>query len=174
MQAGTASPDVLWVRKQKSLSLSQVSGSSLPFLPCGDEWVSEKSFLQLLTPAVRMETNAGLGQVIDVVPSRTRLDVYRGIPEAAVAIEAGAGLARDDAVRLSRVAAVEPDGSMGPAVVLGDAEGRHGIASHASEAIPLAVDLTVARGLAVGAIYLMICVPPGLVQADVGRAGVQG
>lgn len=63
---------------------------------------------------------------------------------------------------------------MGATVVLWDAKGRHSITSHASEAIPFPVDLTVARWLAVGTVYLMICVPPGLVQADVGRARVQG
>lgn len=72
------------------------------------------------------------------------------------------------------MAAVQPDGSMRPTVVLGDAEGGHSIASHAGEAVPLPIDLVIARGLAVGAIYLMISVPPGLVQADVGGAGVQG
>lgn len=112
--------------------------------------------------------------MIHVVPARTRLDVNRGIPKAAVPIEAGTGLARDDAIRLSRVAAVQPNGRMGAAVVLRDAEGRHSIASHASEAVPLPVDLTVARWLAVGTVYLMIRVPPGFIQADVGRAGVQG
>lgn len=63
---------------------------------------------------------------------------------------------------------------MRPTVVLRDAEGGHSIASHAGEAVPLPIDLVIARGLAVGAIYLMIGVPPGLVQADVGGAGVQG
>lgn len=112
--------------------------------------------------------------MIHVVPARTRLDVNRGIPEAAVPIEAGTGLTWDDAIRLARVAAIQPDGSVGATVVLRDAEGRHGIASHASEAIPFPVDLAVACRLAVGTVYLMICVPPGLVKADVGRAGVQG
>lgn len=112
--------------------------------------------------------------MIHVIPARTRLDVNRGIPKAAVPIEAGTGLAWDDAIRLSRVAAIQPNGSMSATVVLRDAEGRHSIASHASEAIPLPINLTVACRLAVGTVYLMICVPPGLIQADVGRAGVQG
>lgn len=112
--------------------------------------------------------------MIDVVAARARLDVNCGIPKAAVPTEAGTRLAWDDAIRLSGVAAVQPDGSMRPTVVLGDAEGRHSIASHAGEAVPLPIDLVITRGLAVGAIYLMIGVPPGLVQADVGRAGVQG
>lgn len=112
--------------------------------------------------------------MIDIVPARTRLDLNRGIPQAAVPIEAGTGLAWDNAIRLSWVAAIQPDGSMRPTVVLGDAESGHSIASHAGEAVPLPIDLVIARGLAVGAIYLMIGVPPGLVQADVGGAGVQG
>lgn len=112
--------------------------------------------------------------MIHIVPARTGLDVNRGIPKAAVPVEAGTGLAWDDAIRLSRVAAIQPNGSMGATVVLRDAEGRHGITSHAGEAIPLPVDLTVASWLAVGTIYLMIRVPPRLVQADVGRTGVQG
>lgn len=112
--------------------------------------------------------------MIHVVPARTRLDINRSIPKAAVPVEAGAGLAWDNAIRLSRVAAVQPNGSVGATVVLRDAEGGHGIASHAGEAIPLPIDLTVTSRLAVGTVYLMIRVPPGLVQADVGRAGVQG
>lgn len=121
-----------------------------------------------------MEADAGLAEAVHVVPSWAGLDLDGGVPEAAVPAEAGAGLAPHDAVGRARVAAVHPDGSVRAAVVLGDAEGGHGIACHAREAVPLTVDAAVARGLPVRAVDLVLRVPPGLVQADVGRAGVQG
>lgn len=121
-----------------------------------------------------MEADAGLGEVVHIVPPRAGLDLDGGVPEAAVAAEAGAGLAPHDAVGRARVAAVHPDGRVRATVVLGDAEGGHGIAGHAREAVPLAVDAAVARGLPVRAVDAVVRVPPGLVQADVGRAGVQG
>lgn len=125
-------------------------------------------------PTVGVEADAGLAEVVHVVASRAGLDLDGGVPEAAVPTEAGAGLALDDAIGLARVAAVHPDGGVGAAVVLGDAEGGHGVARHAREAVPLPVDAAVARGLPVRAVDPVVRVPPGLVQADVGRAGVQG
>lgn len=121
-----------------------------------------------------MEADAGLGEVVHVVASGAGLDLDGGVPEAAVAAEAGAGLAPHDAVALPRVAAVHPDGGVRATVVLGDAEGGHGVPGHAREAIPLAVDGAVTLGLPVRAVDPVVRVPPGLVQADVGRAGVQG
>lgn len=121
-----------------------------------------------------MEADAGLAEAVHVVPPRAGLDLDGGVPEAAVPAEAGAGLAPHGTVGRARVAAVHPDGRVGAAVVLGDAEGGHGVPRHAREAVPLPVNATVARGLPVRAVDPVLRVPPGLVQADVGRAGVQG
>ena len=94
---------------------------------------------------------------------------------AAVVIEAGAHRQGDDALTQLRVAAVEPDGSVGATVILRDAEGGHGVPGHASEAVPFSRHVAVAQGHAAGRLVdVEVCVPPGFVQADVGRAGVQG
>lgn len=170
LQSALHHPTGFWVKKSEiKQHFSQVYGCSLPLLPNKDDGgMSEKPPQQILTPTVGMEAHTGLGEVVHVVPAWACLDFNGGVPEAAIAIEAGAGLARDDTIHLSWVAAVQPDGSVGATVVLWDAEGGHGIPSHASETIPLPFDLAVTRRLPVGAVDLMVCVPPGLVQADVG------
>lgn len=93
---------------------------------------------------------------------------------AAVVIEAGTHRQGDNAFTGLRVAAVEPDGSMGATVILRDAEGGHGIPGHASEAIPFSRHMAVAQRHASCLIDVVFSVSPGFIQADVGRAGVQG
>lgn len=72
-----------------------------------------------------------------------------------------------------RVAAVEPDGSVGATVVLRDAEGGHGIPGHASEAVPFSRHAAVTQRHARRLVDVVVRVPPGFIQADVGRARVQ-
>ncbi len=121
-----------------------------------------------------MEADWGSGQAIHKVPSSTGLHIYTGVPVAAVVIEAGTDRQGDDAFVGLRVAAVEPDGSVGATVILRDAEGGHGVPGHASEAVPFSRHVAVAQGHAGWLVDVVVRVPPGFIQADVGRAGVQG
>lgn len=121
-----------------------------------------------------MEADGGSGQAVHEVPSRASLHVHAGVPLAAVVIEAGTHGQGDDTFVELWVAAVQPDGGVRATVVLRDAEGRHGVPSHASEAVPFAGHVAVTQGPAGRLVDVEICVPPGFVQADVGRAGVQG
>lgn len=57
-----------------------------------------KNTEKVLTATVDMKADTGLGQAIHVVASRASLDLHRGVPEAAVPIEAGTGLALHDAI----------------------------------------------------------------------------
>lgn len=125
-----------------------------------------------LTATVDMEADAGPGQTIHVVASGARLDLHRGVPEAAVPVEAGTGLALHDAVTFQRVAAVEPDGGVGPTVVFGYAEGGHGVPRHAGEAVPLPVHVAVTQRRTLRFVQLVLSVPPGLIQTDVGGTGI--
>lgn len=139
-------------------------------------WCPEMDFTHLpstLTSTVNMEADRGSGQTVHIVAPSAGLHIHTGVPLAAVVIEAGTHRQGDDAVRGLGVAAVEPDGSVGATVILRDAEGGHGVAGHASEAVPLSGDVAVAQGHAAGLVDVVVCVPPGLVQADVGRARVQ-
>lgn len=120
-----------------------------------------------LTAAVDVEADAGLGQPIHVVASRAGLDLHRGVPQTAVPFEAGTGLALHDAITFQRVAAIEPDRCVGPAVIFWYAEGGHGISGHTREAIPLPIHMVVAKGLAFRLVEPVVSVPPGLIQADV-------
>lgn len=121
-----------------------------------------------------MEAHRGSGQAVDKVSPGAGLHVHAGVPVAAVVIKAGAHGQGDHAVAGLRVAAVEPDGSVGATVILGDAEGGHGVASHASEAIPFPRHVAVTQGHARRHVDVVIGVPPRLSEADVGRAWVQG
>lgn len=93
---------------------------------------------------------------------------------AAVFIEAGAHRQGDDVLVGLRVAAIEPDGRVGATVIFRDAEGGHGIPSHASEAIPLSRHVAVTQGHPRRLVDMVICVSPGFIEANVGRARVQG
>ena len=121
-----------------------------------------------------MEADRGSGQAIYKVPSAAGLHVHTGIPLAAVVVEAGTHRQGDDALLGLWVAAVEPDGSVCPAVILRDAEGGHGVPGHAREAVPFSRHVAVTQGPAGGLVDVVVCVPPRFIQADVGRAGVQG
>lgn len=121
-----------------------------------------------------MEADRGFGQAIDKVSSVTGLHIYAGVPLAAVVIEAGTDGQGDDALVGLRVAAVEPDWSMGATVILRDAEGGHGVPGHAGEAVPFSRHVAVTQGHAGRLVDVVVRVPPGFIQADVGRAGVQG
>lgn len=127
----------------------------------------------LLTATVNVEADGGSGQAVHEVPSRTGLHVNAGVPLAAVVVEAGAHGQGDDPVVELWVAAVQPDRGVRATVVLRDAEGGHGISGHASEAVPFPRHVAVTQGPAGRLVDMEICVPPGFVQADVGRAGVQ-
>lgn len=128
----------------------------------------------VLTATVNMKANWGSGQAVDKVAPSTSLHIYSGVPMAAVLIEAGAHGPCDDAFVRLRVAAAEPDGCVGATVILSDAEGGHGIPGHASEAIPLSRHMAVTQGHAGRLVDVVICVPPGFIEANVGRAWVQG
>lgn len=127
-----------------------------------------------LTSAVDVETDGRPGQTVHKVPPGTGLHLHRGVPVAAVPVVAGTHRHGHDAVLELRVAAVQPDGSMRATVVFRDAEGGHGVAGHAREAVPFPGHVAVTQGHIVGGLVDMVLrVPPGLVQADVGRARVQ-
>lgn len=121
-----------------------------------------------------MEADTGLGQTIDIVATGAGLDLHCGVPETAVPVEAGTGLALHNAISFSGVAAIKPHRGMGATVIFWDAEGGHGITCHACEAVPLSVHVAVTQWWALRFIQLMLCVPPRLVQSDVSRARVQG
>lgn len=121
-----------------------------------------------------MKADWGSGQAIDKISSNAGLHIYIGVPLAAVVIEAGTGRQGDDAFVGLRVAAIEPDGSMRATVILRDAEGGHGVPGHASEAVPFSRNLAVTERHAGWLVDMVVCVSPGFIQADVGRAGVQG
>lgn len=121
-----------------------------------------------------MKADWGSGQAVYEVSPRTGLHVHAAVPLAAVVVEAGTDGQGDDAFVELRVAAVEPNGGVRATVILRDAEGGHGVAGHASEAVPFTRHVAVAHGLAGGLVDVVVRVPPGLVQADVGRARVQG
>lgn len=126
----------------------------------------------LLTAAIDMVADTGLGQAIHVVATGASLDLQRGVPQAAVALEASTGPPLHNAIGFQGVAAVHPDWCVGPAVVFWDAEGGHGVARHAREAVPFPIHVVVAQGRILGLIQAVLRVPPGLVQADVGGARV--
>lgn len=96
-----------------------------------------------------MKTDTGFSQMVDIVASRAGFDLHSVIPEAAVSIETGTGLALYNAVRFLWVVAIQPDGGMGATVVLLDAECGHGISSHACEAVPLPIHMTVTGRLTI-------------------------
>jgi len=121
-----------------------------------------------------MEADWGSGQAIDKISCFTGLHIYTGVPVAAVVVEAGTNRQGDDAFVGMRVAAVEPDRSMRATVVLRDAEGGHGIPGHAREAVPFSRHVAVTKGPAGWLVDEVVCVPPRVIQADVGRAWVQG
>lgn len=121
-----------------------------------------------------MEADRGSGQAVDKVPPSAGLHFHTGVPLAAVVIEAGTHRQADNAFIGLGVAAIEPDRSVGATVILRDAEGGHGIPGHASEAVPFSGHVAVAQGHTRCLVDMVVCVPPGLVQADVGRAWVKG
>lgn len=92
-----------------------------------------------------MEAYWGSGQAIDEISSSTGFHIYTGVPVAAVVIEAGTDRQGDDAFMGLRVAAIEPDGSVGATVILRDAECWHGIPRHASEAVPFSRNVAVTQ-----------------------------
>jgi hypothetical protein len=132
----------------------------------------EKEPRNVLTATVDMKADAGLGQTIHIVASRTSLDLHCGVPQAAVPFEAGTGLVLHNAVTFEGVAAIEPDRRMGSTVVFWYAEGGHGISRHAREAVPLPVHVVVTQRCALRLIKLVLSVPPGFIQADVSRTGI--
>lgn len=79
----------------------------------------------------------------------------------------------DNAIGLLRVAAVQPDRGMSTTVVLWDAEGGHGIASHPCEAVPFSIKMAVTLRLVDGTIELVFSIPPRFIQTNVGRARVK-
>lgn len=121
-----------------------------------------------------MEADWGSGQAVDKVSPSAGLHIYTGIPLAAVVIETGTHRQGDDAFMGLGVAAIKPDGSMSATMILRDAESGHGITRHASEAVPLSRYLAVAQRHTRWLVDMIVCVSPGFIQADVGRAGVQG
>lgn len=121
-----------------------------------------------------MEADWGSGQAVDKISSTAGLNIHTGAPLTAVVVEAGTDRQGDDAVLGLRVAAVEPDGSVGATEILRDAEGGHGVSSHASEAVPFSRHVAVTQGHARCPVDVKVRVPPRFIQADVGRAGVQG
>lgn len=127
-----------------------------------------------LTAAVNVEADGGFGEAVHEVSSRTGLDVHGGVPLAAVVVEAGTHGQGDDAVLELGVAAAEPDGGVCSTVVLRDAESGHGVASQAGEAVPLPRHVAVTQGDAGRLVHVELRVPPGFIQADVGRARIQG
>lgn len=62
-----------------------------------------------------MEADWGSGQPVDKVSPGAGLHIHIGAPLAAVVVEAGAHRKGDGALLELRVAAVEPDGSVGAA-----------------------------------------------------------
>lgn len=140
----------------------------------GSREVGERAGGWGLTATVDMETDGRAWQAVHVVTAGAGLHIHAGIPLAAVVVEAGTGGQCDDATAGQWVAAVEPDGRVGAAVVLRDAEGGHGISRHAREAVPLPVHVVVAQGHAQGAVHVVVRVPPRLVQADVSGTRVHG
>lgn len=71
------------------------------------------------------------------------------------------------------MAAIQPDRSMGATVVLWDAKGGHSISCHPGETVPFSIHMAVTYWLVVRTIDLVVCVPPGFIQTDVGRAWVK-
>ena len=125
------------------------------------------------TAAVDVEAHGRFGQAVDVVPPSAGLHIHAGVPLAAVVVVAGTDRQRDDALFWFWVVAIEPDGSVSAAVILGDAEGWHGVSGHAREAVPLSGHVAVTEGNAGRLVDVVVRVAPGLVQAGVGRARVQ-
>ena len=119
-----------------------------------------------------MEADGRPGQAVDVVAPRAGLHVHAGVPLAAVAVVAGAHRQRDYALCRFWVGAIEPDGSVSAAVILGDAEGWHGVPGHAREAVPLAGHVAIAERDAGRLVDVVVAVAKGLVQAGVGRTRV--
>lgn len=74
-----------------------------------------------------MEADWGSNQAVDKVSSRAVLRVHTDSPLAAVVIEAGADGQGDDALMGPRVAAAQPDWSVGTTGILRDAECGHGV-----------------------------------------------
>lgn len=58
----------------------------------------KKSTEKILTTTVDMKADTGLGQTVHIVASQASLDLHRGVPETAVPVEAGTGLALHDAI----------------------------------------------------------------------------
>lgn len=65
-----------------------------------------------------MEADRGPGEAVDKVSSRTGLHIYAGVPLAAVVVEAGADRQCDNPFIELWVAAIQPNGGVGAAVVL--------------------------------------------------------
>lgn len=61
---------------------------------------------------------------------------------------------------------------MGATVVFRYAEGGHGVPRHAREAVPLPIHVVVTQRRPLRLIKLVVSVPPGLIEADVGRTRV--
>lgn len=131
-------------------------------------------FAVLLTATVGLETDGRSGQTINKVPCSTGLHLHTGVPLTAVVVEADTHRQADNALLTMRVAAIQPDGCMGATVVLRDAEGRHGISSHAGESVPFTRHVAVTQRNPRRLVDVEVRVPPRFIQADVGRAGVQG
>lgn len=110
-----------------------------------------------------MEADGGSGKAVDVVTPWAGLDVHIGSPVAAVVIEAGTGGQGDDAIAELRVTAVQPDGCVGAAVVLLDAERWHGVTGHASESVPLTRNVSITQGHTSGVVDVILCVAPRLI-----------
>lgn len=119
-----------------------------------------------------MEAYWGAWQAIYIVSPGTSFHIHHPTPVAAVIIEACTCRQRDNAIGEQWVASIEPDWCMGATVVLLDAKGGHGIAGHTGEAVPLTSDMPVTQGHTSRVVDMVVSIPPGLIQTDVGWAGI--
>ncbi len=120
-----------------------------------------------LTATVDVEADRGSGQAVDIVTLSTDLYIHISCPVTAVIIEASTCWEGDNAITRLRVAAVQPDGSMGTTVVLLDTEGWHSIPSHPRKAIPLSRHMPVAQRDSRRVVDVVVSVPPWFIQTDI-------
>lgn len=120
-----------------------------------------------LTATVDVEADGGLGQAVDVVTLSTGLYIHISCPVTAVIIEASTRWEGENAIAKQRVAAVQPDWSMGTTVVLLDTEGWHSIPSHPCKAIPLSRHMSVAQRDSRRVVDVVVSVPPWFIQTDI-------
>lgn len=119
-----------------------------------------------------METDGGTGKAVDVITLSAGLHFHTSGPVTAVIIEAGARGHGDNAVTGQWVAAIQPNGGMSTTVILLNTESGHSVAGHPSEAIPFSSHMPVTQRDSCRVVDVVVSVSPGLVQTDVGRAGI--